>query len=188
LLFPGRAAERRMAMLRTGLAGIEDELLGAVTVRVHVDEHQQAGLAQLAQAEVGDLDVTALLRGQLDSRRGQLLRCVRLRLSLFLERDHPPGDHASACTESQSPIPSIRHPEYTRARLAQTSERLRERVYPDTREPDELLVAGPVDRISFEDAAALEYRSAELGVRLGPLWSTYWFRLRATVPGAWRGR
>jgi alpha-mannosidase len=82
----------------------------------------------------------------------------------------------------------IRHPEYTRGRLAQTSQRLRERVYPEHRDPDELLVAGPVDRISFEEAAALEYRPAELGGRLGPLWVTYWFRLRATVPEEWRGR
>jgi alpha-mannosidase len=82
----------------------------------------------------------------------------------------------------------IRHPEYTRARLAQTSERLRNLVYPELRAPDELLIAGPVDRIPVEDAAALEYRPAELGERLGPLWATYWFRVRATVPDEWRGR
>jgi alpha-mannosidase len=82
----------------------------------------------------------------------------------------------------------IRHPEYTRARLAQMSERLREVVYPETRTPDELLIAGPVDRIPVEEAASLDYRPAELGERLGPLWATYWFRLRATVPDEWRGR
>ena len=82
----------------------------------------------------------------------------------------------------------IRHPEYTRDRLAQTSERLRERVRPETRDPDELLVAGPVDRISYEEAAALDYRPAQLRERLGPLWATYWYRLRATVPDEWRGR
>jgi alpha-mannosidase len=82
----------------------------------------------------------------------------------------------------------IRHPEYTRARLAQTSERLRELVYPETRGPDELLIAGPVDRIPVEEAEALDYRVAQLGERLGPLWATYWFRVRATVPDAWRGR
>jgi len=81
----------------------------------------------------------------------------------------------------------IRHPEYTRARLAQTSERLRERVYPELCDPGELLVAGPVDRISYDDAGALEYRPARLGERLGPLWATYWFRLTATVPDEWRG-
>jgi len=82
----------------------------------------------------------------------------------------------------------IRHPEYTRARLAQTSERLRDLAHPDTRDPDELVVAGPVGRISYEEAAELEYRPARPGERLGPLWATYWFRLRATVPEAWRGR
>ena len=82
----------------------------------------------------------------------------------------------------------IRHPEYTRARLAQTSERLRNLVYPELRAPDELLIAGPVDRIPAEEAAALDYRPAELGERLGPLWATYWFRVRATVPDEWRGR
>jgi len=56
----------------------------------------------------------------------------------------------------------IRHPEYTRARLAQMSERLRELVYPETRTPDELLIAGPVDRIPVEEAASLDYRPAEL--------------------------
>jgi alpha-mannosidase len=82
----------------------------------------------------------------------------------------------------------IRHTEYTRARLAQTSQRLRELVYPEQRAPDELLIAGPVDRIPVEDAAALDYRPAQPGERLGPLWATYWFRVRATVPDEWRGR
>ncbi|MCW2965513.1 MAG: Alpha-mannosidase [Actinomycetia bacterium] len=82
----------------------------------------------------------------------------------------------------------IRHPEYTRARLAQTSERLRELVYPETRAADELLIAGPVDRIPVGEATSLDYRPAELGQRLGPLWATYWFRVRATVPDEWSGR
>ncbi|MGH3003014.1 MAG: alpha-mannosidase, partial [Gaiellaceae bacterium] len=82
----------------------------------------------------------------------------------------------------------IRHAEYTRARLAQTSERLRDLVYPETCAPDELLVAGPVDRIGVDDAAELDYRPAVPGERFGPLWATFWFRLRATVPEDWRGR
>src|SRR5262249_46671833 len=81
----------------------------------------------------------------------------------------------------------IRHPEYTRARLAQASGRLRERVYPELGDPDELLVAGPVGGISHDEAAALDYRRARLGARLGPLWATYWFRLSAKVPDEWRG-
>jgi alpha-mannosidase len=82
----------------------------------------------------------------------------------------------------------IRHPEYTRARLAQTSERLRALVYADARPVEELLVAGPVDRISREEAQGLEYRPVAVGERFGPLWSTFWLRGAATVPDAWAGR
>jgi alpha-mannosidase len=81
----------------------------------------------------------------------------------------------------------IRHTEYTRARLAQTSARLRALVYPETRPLDRLEVAGPVDRISRDEALALSYRAAELGERFGPLWATYWFRGSAAVPDAWAG-
>ncbi|HVM16834.1 MAG TPA: glycoside hydrolase family 38 C-terminal domain-containing protein [Gaiellaceae bacterium] len=60
-------------------------------------------------------------------------------------------------------------------------------MYPETAPPDELLVSPRVDRISREEAQALDYRPAELGERFGPLWATYWFRVRATVPEAWAG-
>jgi alpha-mannosidase len=82
----------------------------------------------------------------------------------------------------------IRHLEYSRARLAQASERLREAIWPETRPLDELLVGGPVDRISLDEARALELRPVELGERFGPLWATYWFRAGATVPEEWAGR
>jgi alpha-mannosidase len=81
----------------------------------------------------------------------------------------------------------IRHVGYTRERLAQMAQRLRERIYADVRRADSVLVSGPVDRITWEDAQALSYRPAELGERFGPLWATYWFRVRATVPEEWRG-
>ena len=57
----------------------------------------------------------------------------------------------------------IRHPEYTRERLAATAVRLREAIRPEAVPPDELLVAGPVDRISYDEARALAYRPAEPG-------------------------
>ena len=82
----------------------------------------------------------------------------------------------------------IRHPQYTRARLAQTAERLRALVHPETRAPDELLVSPRVDRIPWEEAQRLEYRPAAIGERFGPLWATYWFRVRARVPAEWAGR
>jgi alpha-mannosidase len=81
----------------------------------------------------------------------------------------------------------IRHPGYTRQRLAQTSERLRALIYPQTRPVDEILVSPRVERISRDEARQLEYRRADLGERFGPLWATYWFRVSATVPEEWRG-
>ncbi|HVU78089.1 MAG TPA: glycoside hydrolase family 38 C-terminal domain-containing protein [Gaiellaceae bacterium] len=82
----------------------------------------------------------------------------------------------------------IRHPQYTRERLARTAQRLRAAIHPERVQPDVLLVAGPVDRIPYEEAQQLDYRPAELGERLGPLWATYWFRVGATVPDGWDGR
>ena len=82
----------------------------------------------------------------------------------------------------------IRHPEYTRERLAQTSQRLRAAIRPSAIAPSELRVAGPVDRPGYDEAQQLDYRPAVAGERLGPLWATYWFRLRATIPEEWDGR
>ncbi|MBA2383861.1 MAG: alpha-mannosidase [Actinobacteria bacterium] len=82
----------------------------------------------------------------------------------------------------------IRHLEYSRARLAQAALRLQARVHPETRPLDELLVGGPVDRIAWDEAQRLEFRPADLGERFGPLFATYWFRARATVPDEWAGR
>ena len=82
----------------------------------------------------------------------------------------------------------IRHREYSRARFVQVSQRLLASARPERRDVDELAVSPAVDRISWEEAQRLEYRPAELGERFGPLWATYWFRIRATVPDEWRGR
>ena len=68
------------------------------------------------------------------------------------------------------------------------SQRLQAAIHPATVQPDELLVAGPVDRIAYEEAQRLDYRPAALGERLGPLWATYWYRVRARIPEEWHGR
>lgn len=81
----------------------------------------------------------------------------------------------------------ISHPDYTRRRLRQASERLRDRLFAAAHQVDALLVAGPVDRIGWKEAQELEYRPASVGERFGPLWATYWFRVRATVPSEWSG-
>jgi alpha-mannosidase len=82
----------------------------------------------------------------------------------------------------------IRHREYTRERLAHVSAELRTAVRPETRAVDDLQVSPAVGRISWDEAQTLDFRPAELGERFGPAWATYWFRVRATVPEAWRGR
>jgi hypothetical protein len=82
----------------------------------------------------------------------------------------------------------IRHAEYTRARLKQTSQRLRDLVYPETRPLDELLVSPAAGRIERDEALGLAYRPADPGERFGPLWATCWFRGSAAVPVEWRAR
>jgi alpha-mannosidase len=80
----------------------------------------------------------------------------------------------------------LRHPDYTRARLAQLGDRLHGRIYPETRRVDELRVSPRVDRITWAKAQELAYRPATLGEQFGPLWATYWFRVRTSVPTEWR--
>ncbi len=81
----------------------------------------------------------------------------------------------------------LRHPRYTRERIAQVGDRLRALIWADTVSPDRITVAGPVDRIAPEDAGRLDYRDCALGERFGPLWATFWLRVEGTVPPAWAG-
>jgi alpha-mannosidase len=46
---------------------------------------------------------------------------------------------------------------------------------------DRILVAGPVGRITWEEAQQLEYRPLEPGERFGPMWATWWFRIETGV-------
>ena len=80
----------------------------------------------------------------------------------------------------------LRHPGYTRERIAQVGDRIRALIHADAVAPERLAVAGPVDRIEPAEAELLDYRDCELGETFGPLWATYWFKVEATVPE--RGR
>ncbi len=80
-----------------------------------------------------------------------------------------------------------RHPQYTRDRIAQVGDRIGALVYADVVDPDLLEVAGPVDRITVDEARSLAYRPTTLGEQFGPLWATYWFRVGPTVPERWAG-
>lgn len=80
-----------------------------------------------------------------------------------------------------------RYGDYTRARLADFARRLRRAIYPETAQAALIEVAGPVDRIPFDEALTLDWRPAAFGEDLGPLWATRWFRVTIDVPSAWRG-
>ena len=81
----------------------------------------------------------------------------------------------------------LQYDSYTRDRIRQLVERLRGRAYQDTRPAVELLVSTPAGRITRTEAQALSYRPARLGEQFGPPWTTFWFKVRATVPPEWRG-
>ena len=81
----------------------------------------------------------------------------------------------------------LRHPGYTRERIAQVGDRIRALIHADAVAPGRLAVAGPVDRIEPAEAELLAYRDCELGETFGPLWATYWFKVEATVPERWQG-
>ena len=81
----------------------------------------------------------------------------------------------------------LRHPGYTRERIAQVGDRIRLLIHADGIAPERLAVAGPVDRIEPAEAELLDYRDCELGETFGPLWASYWFKVEATVPERWQG-
>jgi len=81
-----------------------------------------------------------------------------------------------------------RYTAYTLERIGLFAERLNALVYPDRLEPSQIRVAGPTDRIAYQDAQSLPYRDAALGDAFGPLWSTYWFKVAFDLPDRWAGR
>ncbi|MGV8996509.1 MAG: alpha-mannosidase [Parvibaculaceae bacterium] len=80
-----------------------------------------------------------------------------------------------------------RYPAYTRARLKSFAARLNRAIYPARAAAQRIEMAGPVGRISWDEAQNLTYRDVSLGERLGPLWATYWFRVTFQVPQNFTG-
>src|SRR5947209_11996982 len=83
--------------------------------------------------------------------------------------------------------PRGRYPAYTRDRLRDLARRLARRIRPETFPVARLEVAGPTDRIPLAQAERLEFRPASIGMPLGPLWATWWFRVGVAVPQSWAG-
>lgn len=82
-----------------------------------------------------------------------------------------------------------RYPDYTRTRLHRLLDRLRANIYSESHPLTSLVVSEPVGRISYDEAQRLEtFHDAKLGDQFGPLWTTYWFRAKATVPNEWKGK
>ncbi len=81
----------------------------------------------------------------------------------------------------------LKHTHLTFERIRQFVDRFQALFYSECI-PLQVEVAGPVDRITYEEAQKLQYQPARIGMPLAPQWSTYWFRLRGTVPEAWRGK
>ena len=82
----------------------------------------------------------------------------------------------------------LRHPEYTRERVKQLAERIKDKIYSATAPAEKILVSPRVDRISYAEAQDLKYKPAKLGDQFGPLWATFWFRVTLTVPEEWAGK
>ncbi len=80
-----------------------------------------------------------------------------------------------------------KHPIYTRARLARMLKQIEARIHPDRRPFDTMRLAGPVDRIPYEQAMKLKYKPAAPGDPLAPDWSTHWLKLETRVPAQWKG-
>ncbi len=81
-----------------------------------------------------------------------------------------------------------RFPALTRARLKQLAGDMKALIYPQSQAVDKLTMAGPTDRIDYNQAIKLKYKPVKLGQPLGPLWSTFWFHVNATVPAGWAGK
>jgi alpha-mannosidase len=60
---------------------------------------------------------------------------------------------------------------------------LHERIYRERHPVERILVAGPVGRISWEEAQGLDYRPLGPGERFGPQWATWWFQLETEACG-----
>ena len=76
---------------------------------------------------------------------------------------------------------------YTRKRFGVLERRLAALARPDSVAPEDLRVAGPVDRITPADARSLSYEPAAVGDLFEGRWVTYWFRLAVRAPGDWAG-
>jgi alpha-mannosidase len=80
-----------------------------------------------------------------------------------------------------------RHPDITRKRLDRFAEYLKTLLY-SQQQPIELHAYATPERIPYQQALEATYNLVKVWERLGPAWSTHWFKMDITVPDAWRGQ
>jgi len=83
-------------------------------------------------------------------------------------------------------MPRLKHPELTLSRVSQFYSRLCGKIISEQCSV-QMEMAGPVDRIPYEQACSLNYEKVEIGHDLTPIWSTHWLRVRSQIPAHWRG-
>ena len=82
----------------------------------------------------------------------------------------------------------LRHPDYTRTRLKQLGERMHAKIYEETVPLADLRVSSRVERISHDEAMRLKFKPVKIGEQFGPAWATFWFKAKAKIPAAWKGK
>ena len=80
-----------------------------------------------------------------------------------------------------------KHRELTLKRLATFQNEIKKRIYTQ-RQPLNLLHAAFSERVPWQQALQTDFTPIDLGVRLGPVWSTHWFKVQATIPAHWVGK
>ena len=79
-----------------------------------------------------------------------------------------------------------KHRALTLKRLETFQKAIKKRIYTQ-RQPVTLLHAAFAERLPWQQAVQAEFTPIDLGVRLGPVWSTHWFKIQAAVPADWAG-
>ncbi|MBN2047422.1 MAG: alpha-mannosidase, partial [Anaerolineaceae bacterium] len=82
-----------------------------------------------------------------------------------------------------------KHTKLTKRRLMayQDAGYLSQKFYADYA-PVQLWTYAAPGRITYEEAMQGDYQPAEVGMKMGPLWSTHWVKVQFTIPEAWDGK
>ena len=81
----------------------------------------------------------------------------------------------------------LKHPDVTKARLLRFATELKALIYPASTAIEKLEVFSAPGRIPFAEAMKGKYRTAKVGERFRPVWSTHWFRVSYAIPKEWAG-